>query len=84
MRISENDVTDDQGTDDQAEQYATVLATCLDSPTCVSYTTWGVDDRYDWWVDDDGSAQQGHDFLFDEGHPTPAYKAMTRALRSSR
>ncbi|GLY19698.1 beta-xylanase [Kineosporia sp. NBRC 101677] len=82
VRISENDVTDDQGTDVQAEQYATVLATCLRSSTCVSYTTWGVDDRYDWWIDDDGALQQGHDLLFDEGHPTPAHEAMRRALRS--
>ncbi|MCD5353025.1 endo-1,4-beta-xylanase [Kineosporia mesophila] len=84
VRISENDVTDDRGTDAQAQQYAAVLATCLRSRTCVSYTTWGVDDRYDWWIDDDGGLQQGHDFLFDEGHPTPAHAAMARALRSSR
>ncbi len=82
VRISENDVTDDQGTDVQAEQYATVLATCLRSSTCVSYTTWGVDDRYDWWIDDDGGLQQGHDLLFDEGNPTPALNAMRRALKS--
>lgn len=80
VRISENDVTDDQGTDAQAEQYATVLATCLRSRVCVSYTTWGVDDRYDWWIDEDGSLQHGHDFLFDHGWPTPAYDAMKRAL----
>ncbi len=81
VRISENDVTDDRGTDAQAEQYATVLATCLRSPTCVSYTTWGVDDRYDWWIDDDGGLQPGHDYLFDEGRPTPAHAAMRRALK---
>jgi endo-1,4-beta-xylanase len=80
VRISENDVTDGQGTDAQAEQYATVLATCLRSRACVSYTTWGVDDRYDWWIDGDGSLQQGHDFLFDHGQPAPAYDAMRRAL----
>lgn len=80
VRISENDVTDDQGVDAQAEQYAAVLSTCLNSPACVSYTTWGVDDRYDWWVDDDGSLQQGHDFLFDQGKPTPAYEAMREVL----
>ncbi len=82
IRISENDVTDDEGTDAQAEQYATVLSTCLRSRACVSYTTWGVDDRYDWWIDEDGSLQQGHDYLFDHGQPTPAYDAMRRALGS--
>ncbi|GGH91539.1 endo-1,4-beta-xylanase [Arthrobacter liuii] len=80
VRISENDVTDGQGKDAQAKQYATVLATCLRSPTCVSYTTWGVDDRYDWWIDDGGSLRQGHDHLFNNGQPTPAYDAVKRAL----
>ncbi|WP_354216437.1 endo-1,4-beta-xylanase [Arthrobacter sp. UYCo732] len=80
VRISENDVTDGQGTAAQAKQYATVLATCLRSSACVSYTTWGVDDRYDWRIDEKGSLQQGHDFLFDGGKPTPAYDAMRRAL----
>ncbi|MGO4857987.1 endo-1,4-beta-xylanase [Arthrobacter sp. 2MCAF14] len=80
VRISENDVTDGQGTGAQAEQYATVLATCLRSAACVSYTTWGVDDRYDWFIDNDGKLQQGHDLLFNNGQPTPAYDAMRRAL----
>ena len=80
VRISENDVTDDRGTAAQAEQYATVLAACLRSSVCVSYTTWGVDDRYDWWIDDEGSLQQGHDFLFNDGQPTPAYDAMRHTL----
>lgn len=80
VRISENDVTDSEGQAVQAEQYATVLAACLASTTCVSYTTWGVDDRFDWWVDDDGSLQQGHDLLFDDGEPTPAYDAVREVL----
>lgn len=80
VRISENDVTDDHGTDAQAEQYAAVLTTCLRSRACVSYTTWGVDDRYNWWIDGHGELRQGNDFLFDDGHPTPAYEAMRRAL----
>lgn len=80
VRISENDVTDGHGKDAQAEQYASVLATCLSSRACVSYTTWGVDNRYNWAIDDAGSLQQGHDFLFDDGKPRPAYDAMRRAL----
>jgi endo-1,4-beta-xylanase len=78
VRISENDVTDSEGQDAQAEQYATVLAACLRSDVCVSYTTWGVDDRYDWFIDD--GLQQGHDFLFDDGEPTPAYDAVRKVL----
>ncbi|THJ67354.1 endo-1,4-beta-xylanase [Arthrobacter echini] len=80
VRISENDVTDEEGTRVQAEQYAAVLSTCFRSPACVSYTTWGVDNRYNWWVDDDGELQQGHDFVFEDGKPTPALEAMRRAL----
>ena len=80
VRISENDVTDGQGEEAQAEQYATVLASCLHSEACVSYTTWGVDDRFDWFIDDDGGLQQGHDLLFDDGQPTPAYDAVRKVL----
>lgn len=84
VRISENDVTANEGTDAQAQQYATILSTCLRSRACVSYTTWGVDDRYNWWTDDDGTLHQGHDFLFDDGRPTPAYDAMKMALGDTR
>lgn len=80
VRISENDVTDSDGHDAQAEQYATVLGTCIRSEACVAYTTWGVDDRYDWWTDDDGDLQHGHDLLFDDGEPTHAYDAVRAAL----
>jgi endo-1,4-beta-xylanase len=79
-RISEIDVTGGDGQRAQAQQFATVLATCLRTPACVSYTTWGVDDRYDWFVDDDGRLQQGHDLLFDDGAPTPAYEAVRKVL----
>ena len=73
VRISEMDVTDDQGTDAQADQYATVFATCLKNPNCIGWTTWGVDDRYDWFVDDERGVQQGHDLLFNDGSPTEAF-----------
>ncbi|SDU91049.1 Endo-1,4-beta-xylanase, GH35 family [Microlunatus sagamiharensis] len=79
-RISENDVTDAEGRKAQASQFATVLKGCLRSTVCVSYTTWGVDDRYDWWLDDDGDLHQGHDLLFDGGKPTPAYDAVRKVL----
>ena len=80
VRISENDVTDDSGTSAQADQYAAVFTACLSNPRCISYTTWGVDDRYDWFVDDDGSLQQGHDLLVDNGRPTAAYDALQRSV----
>ncbi|MGY1762709.1 endo-1,4-beta-xylanase [Geodermatophilus sp. SYSU D00779] len=81
VRISENDVTDAEGTDAQADQYAAVFAACFRHPGCASYTTWGVDDRYDWYVDGNGSLRQGHDLLFDGGEPTPAYEEIQRLLQ---
>lgn len=80
VRISENDVVDDDGTEAQAQQYAAVVETCLRSSACVSYTTWGVDNRYDWLIDDDGSLQQGHDYLFENGQPTAPYHAVRKVL----
>ena len=41
---------------------------------------WRRDDRYDWRIEDDGTLQQGHDFLFDGGKPTPAYDALRKVL----
>ena len=80
VRISENDVTDDNGTRAQASQYAAVFKTCFQNPNCISYTTWGVNDRYDWFVDDDGSLQQGYDFLFNDSRATSAYTALQQQL----
>lgn len=80
VRISETDVDDSEGQDAQAEQYATILGTCFRSDACVSWTTWGVDDRYDRWLDDDGDLHQGHDLLFSDGEPTPAYDAVRRVV----
>jgi endo-1,4-beta-xylanase len=81
VRISENDVTDAGGTSAQADQYAAVFAACFDHPGCASYTTWGVDDRYDWYIDGNGSLRQGHDLLFDGGEPTAAYEGIQRLLQ---
>jgi endo-1,4-beta-xylanase len=81
VRISENDVTDGDGATAQAEQYAAVFAACFRHPNCVGYTTWGVDDRYDWYIDDDGTLQQGHDYLFDDGEPTAPYDSIRRVLK---
>ena len=80
VRISENDVTRSEGAEAQAEQYAEVFAACFRHRNCVSYTTWGVDDRYNWWVAPDGRLRQGHDLLFDQGKPTPAYHALRSVL----
>jgi endo-1,4-beta-xylanase len=81
VRISENDVTDDAGTKAQAVQYASTFMACLRNANCVSYTTWGVNDRYDWFIDDDGSTQQGHDLLFNGAKPTAAFTAIKKQLQ---
>lgn len=81
VRISENDVTDDEGTRAQANQYAAIFKTCLQNPNCVSYTTWGVNDRYDWYIDDDGSLQQGYDFLFNDSRTASAYTTLQQSLQ---
>jgi endo-1,4-beta-xylanase len=81
-RISEMDVYDDDGQSVQAEQYAAVFQACLSEPTCVSFTTWGITDRYDHFTDDDGSIQQGHDLLWNDNFsPTPALRALQQLLR---
>jgi endo-1,4-beta-xylanase len=81
VRISENDVTDDSGITAQTAQYATIFATCLHNTNCVSYSTWGFNDRYDWFIDDDGSLQQGSDLLFNGGKVTGAYTAIQKLLQ---
>ncbi|HSD55985.1 MAG TPA: endo-1,4-beta-xylanase [Candidatus Saccharimonadales bacterium] len=82
-RISENDVYSDDGLQQQAIQYAVVLKACFQAPSCVSYTTWGVSDRYDMFRDDDNSLQYGEDFLWDKNmQPTPAVAAMRKIFTS--
>lgn len=82
-RISENDTYSDDGQQAQASQYAAVLKACLETPSCTSYTTWGVSDRYDMFRDDDNSLQYGEDFLWDRDmQPTPAVDAMRTVITS--
>ena len=81
-RVSEMDVYSEDGQATQASQYSQVLQACLAESNCISFTTWGVSDRYDWFKDDDGSVQQGEDLLWDKNMaPTPAVSAMLQVLR---
>lgn len=82
VRISELDVTDERGSDMQAVQYGTVASSCLKAQNCTAITTWGIDDAYDWFLDDDGTLQQGNDLLFNQGRPTKAYREFMEALRT--
>lgn len=78
VRISEMDVTGDNGTAAQAQQYLGVLSTCIQNTNCVGFTVWGFNDAYDWFSDDDTSLQQGNDLLFNNNRPTPAYIALQK------
>ncbi|MET0779300.1 MAG: endo-1,4-beta-xylanase, partial [Candidatus Saccharimonadales bacterium] len=81
-RVSEMDVYSADGQSTQASQYSAIFQACLDEPSCISWTTWGVSDRYDYFTDDDGSIQQGSDFLWnDKMKPTPAYGAVQKLLQ---
>jgi endo-1,4-beta-xylanase len=81
-RISEMDVYSEDGAAVQSSQYSQVLKVCLAEPNCIAFTSWGVSDKYDWFKDDDGSLQQGEDFLWNRAmQPTPAVAAMQQILR---
>jgi len=81
-RISENDVYSEGGSTNQANEYRDVLNACLAEPNCISWTTWGVSDKYDYFKDDDGSIQTGEDFLWnDKLQPNKAVQAIQSILR---
>lgn len=78
-RISEMDVYDDDGTAVQAKQYLDVFNACINEPSCKSWTSWGVSDKYDMFQED-GVVNYGHDFLWDDKlRPT---RALTQILTS--
>lgn len=81
VRISEMDVYDDSGTAVQATQYADVFNACLAESNCVSWSTWGITDRYDMWQDDANHMQYGQDLLWDaQAHPTAAYSKIQQSI----
>lgn len=78
-RISEQDVSGEKGADWQARQYSSVLKMCIKNSNCTSWTTWGVDNKYNVW-DDNGTLRVGKDFLFTNGKPSEAYRALQQAV----
>jgi endo-1,4-beta-xylanase len=81
-RISENDVYAYGGETNQAEQYARIFETCFAEPSCVSYTTWGVSDKYNVYRDDDGHIAYGEDFLWTRTmQPTQAITRIQSLLK---
>jgi endo-1,4-beta-xylanase len=81
-RISEVDVYSDDGLDVQAKQYSDVFAACFSEPTCTSWTTWGVTDRYNLYLDDHERIATGQDYLWNKDmQPTPAVNAIQLYLQ---
>jgi endo-1,4-beta-xylanase len=81
-RISEIDVYAWGGSQNQASQYTEALKACLAEANCVSYTTWGISDRYNTYKEDSGAIAFGEDFLWDTAmKPTLAVTRMKEALR---
>lgn len=78
-RISEMDVYNDIGTALQAQQYNSVFSMCLSNTHCTGFTTWGVDDAYDMFLEDN-QVEYGHDLLFNHGQATPAFMAIHSQL----
>jgi endo-1,4-beta-xylanase len=69
--VSEMDVYDEDGPAVQAQQYADIFNACFSEPSCVSWSTWGVTDRYDLFIADNNQLATGHDLLWDEqSNPT--------------
>jgi len=80
--VSEMDVHSDDGSATQAKQYADVLSACINEPSCTSWATWGVTDRYDIFEADSGKLKYGQDFLWDaRSNPTPAVAEIQKTLK---
>ena len=82
VRISEIDVTGDDS-QEQINQYATVLDVCLAEPNCTSYTTWGITDLYGSTTRSDRYPLiYGTSLLWDKDMKVkPAYTALQKRLQ---
>ncbi|MFI1992053.1 endo-1,4-beta-xylanase [Actinoplanes sp. NPDC020271] len=84
-RISEIDVYG-ESPQVQAGQFAGVLGACLSEPTCTSFTTWGITDRYGSTAEHDSyPLEPGDELLWDQQlRPKPAVAALRDTLRAAR
>ncbi len=83
-QVSEQDVFSGDGDRVQAEQYASVLQTCLSEANCVAWRIWILSDRYNFWKDDDSSIKTGIDGLYGSDMlPRPGYKSVKQLLSSN-
>lgn len=84
-RVSEIDVYGDNDKK-QADQYVAVLKACLAQPTCSSYTTWGITDKYGSTTEiGDYSLQYGNDLLWSSSYKAKlAFEQLRKALLGSK
>jgi endo-1,4-beta-xylanase len=83
-RISEIDVYGESPRV-QATQFAGVLGACLSEPTCTSFSTWGITDRYGSTAEHDSyPLEAGDELPWDQRlRPKPAVAAMRDTLRAA-
>lgn len=82
-RISEMDVYSDDGTAVQAQQYAGVFGACMAEQSCISWSTWGVTDKYNLSLNGSSIIQSGSDFLWDAAaRPTSAVAEIRKVATS--
>ena len=68
----------------QATAYSSVVQACLDSPNCVSITSWGADDTTSWIAYSGYFPGDGAATMFDANfQPKPAYTAVMNTLRTA-
>ncbi|HWS39302.1 MAG TPA: endo-1,4-beta-xylanase [Actinoplanes sp.] len=82
-RISEIDVYGESPSV-QATQFAGVLGACLSEPTCTSFSTWGITDRYGSTAEHDSyPLEPGDELPWDqELRPKPVVAALQDTLRT--
>jgi uncharacterized protein (TIGR03437 family) len=69
---------------DQATAFSIVVQACLNSPNCVSITSWGADDTTSWIANSGYFPGYGAATLFDVNfQPKPAYTAVMDTLRTA-
>ncbi len=83
VRVSELDVTGDNGAEAQAEEYANTVGVGLAAQNCTGVTVWELQDRYGAgaYVDSKGQLQPSNALLYDTNwRSKPARQAMAAIL----
>lgn len=66
VRISEMDVDLQDGQQTAAEEYASVAETCIESPSCVAWSTWMPTSAYNYFVTSKGEIKKGSEGLYND------------------